>query len=1332
MKSFGILRTNVGLTTNVKITIDSNYNLSLDSIESNQNLSLDRFKKVKFNKKNFYDELIPFFFKEIPSETAFEIKFDNDIETIGDDFRDQYDEIYQYGARNIQNNKNYNEEYEYFAPLYVQKGGLPKHFIIFRVDGPGVSLLTKENFIVDILRNFKVVKLFDLTSSTPIGEWLKNNITDNQFFPETPLEMDFRELEFCKWNGIDYTSGGYTSKSIFIDDILDEEKEIYGLEKFIFDQYKANKCVFANILNLNFLFDDSPATPDIKRKWSINRYFGFYLDDLELVTSASPYITPLLKDDCEILNGNIITSPTSETPFVLGWSDDRPFYVEYLGNYYKVEKFTETIPNQLVGVQGNFANFNTQTPGLVNEQFEDVIINKFRIISDIDLAGKQNEINKNYIRIDEENSLINYDNSPFEIENFENWSVWIIEIDGIFHNLIYSDGVIKVNTDYSFSFNENDYSYKVAGEQKRVTFIPDNLNQPKKFGIWRAKFTDLKDFDTRIIDTEYSKYEYEKETELTNTDEPKMYVENLSTLTQPRGLDDFRLLLNSNSDNEVVNIPASSEYTVNYETFKIERNNLSDIWRKNPVYCRWSFQGSLSSNDYPYALNNSLVFEDFNRTVNTFDPDPKRVERNLDYFYTLNSSTSSYIHHSLHIEKFDSNGNLDNGFIFELDKYLNLATYSVGTNSFATYSSDYFTDFFYQTQLFANGSIKRNVKKYAEFNPGDISTPNVSLFRGLRFKIFDIESVQTDITGQIQNINLKTSNAFDEYKISVLLTDNDKSVDFDGNLVDSSNSFEWEIVSDWKMDYDYASGSIVLFNDILYKSNTTINTSEPVKSILSKQVKTAPYNLVEWNDYTPTGSPFWQPTTSYLDSDYVYNNEEWYYYDSTGSEDFWNPNFATNIGYSLGDVVIFKGKYYQSTKNDNAYQPDYKTFHFSGIAQGFSQKRWWVATQSTSPKWKTIDLWNPIISYTVNKLIVHKNTIWKSTIDVQPSEEPGVSTYWQRIYSLEPDTDFYYNSSNNPVIQMNNSFYLCTNPISSSSSNPTLDNGIVIYVNKKWKNILVNINISDNTYKNLSGVVNLINAINDISNKYDFTDYVSYVIINEDGKITKHNYSNNLKTLSCKLEVDTPDEFSIKVNSLTINAITKPDKLNAVNFLQDGNIRNISELNYYNNIPIAAEIIENKFEPKVFENYSNNKNIVKNQIYRHSGNYMPTFYDIQLFYKGLDDNSDNTKFDTSLTDFGIMKERKIRKINRNGSVLKLRNEQDIKSIYPMLDEFGYTWRDFFIFSSTWDLQYHWETEFKNKKPAVVIEEPTITSQVSFNFGQPLQYVNFNKNKNQNL
>jgi len=82
----------------------------------------------------------------------------------------------------------------------------------------------------------------------------------------------------------------------------------------------------------------------------------------------------------------------------------------------------------------------------------------------------------------------------------------------------------------------------------------------------------------------------------------------------------------------------------------------------------------------------------------------------------------------------------------------------------------------------------------------------------------------------------------------------------------------------------------------------------------------------------------------------------------------------------------------------------------------------------------------------------------------------------------------------------------------------------------------------------------------------------------------------------------------------------------------------------------------------------------------------------------------NYKFDTSLIDFGIMKERKMRKVNRMGSVLKLRLAKGENSIYPMLDEFGYTFMDFFIFRSTWDQSYHIETRFFDPN-AKFLEEP---------------------------
>lgn len=1424
MNSFGILRTNVGLTTNIKVMVESNYGLSLDSIDSAQELSLNKYKKVSFNSKNYYDELIPYFYKDLPKDIAYSIKYDNDSDTMGDDFSNQYDEIYQYGARNIINNKSYLEEFEYFAPLYITKN-LPKKFIIFRVDGPGIGVLSKDNFKSDILNQLKTIKVFDLTKNSKLGEWLDINFINNKFFPKTPLEMDFRNLEFSIWNGIDYKTGGYTSKSRFIDDIIDEEKEIFELEKFIFDSYKENGVVFPNIINLSFLYDDEPSTPDVKRKWSLNRYMGFYLEDMELVQTISPYITPFLKEDVVIQQDNILYSSTGD-PFVEGWSTIRPFYIEYNGNYYKVETFEENM--------GTVLQQSQPTGGVVTENYQNLIVKKWKIISDIDLQGKESDINKNYGYINSENVILDYNNNNLEIDNFEDSDVWIIEIDGIYHNIILDDNSLKLVTDYSFEFNENDYKYKVSGETKTVSTIVDFNNQPKKFSIYKLKFSDIKDFDDRIIDTEYSKYEYEKVDELTLTDETKMYFENLLSNSNPKDLDDFVY------KNEIVNIPVSSEYTANYETFKIENNELSEIWRKNPVYCRWVYQNSISANDYPYLLNNSSIFEDFNRTSNVVDPIPKRIERNLDYFYTINSSTSSYLHHSLHIEKLDENGSIDNTFRFNLDRYLNIGTYSVGTSSLsATYSFDYFSSFFDRNTYFNNSNIKKNVKKYSEFNEGDNSIPNNTLFRGIEFSIYNVESITSNESGDIDNFNLITSNDFQDYKFSILLSENNTTSSskncfnfeiyninvvtirfsedapaaintedgwvlevIDGDIdsisegyevditsscsifesgrfyVDSiyedsgriwvslvdennnllifdeecdgqicfikpiqSNSLSWSIIDEWKMDKQYATGSVVVFNDILYVSNTNVTTSNPIKSISLSQVKSAPYNQVEWNvlasPYLSTDNNiFWTPEYDYSSTPgkFIYNGGDFYYYDSSGTEDIWNPYTASNTGYDYGEVVLFNGQYYMSMTSSNIYDPNYKKPFV--LLNQYQNTGYWVATQSSNPKWKPIRLWNPgetydTPSYTISGpygyvYVIHNDIIWQGEIlspsgtsTIEPGEEPSISTRWVRKYSLEPDTDYVYQNNDNAIISMNNRYYLCN----SNSENSTLNNGIIIYINKKWKNILVNINISDNTLPNLSETdrddiyddlyskltaFNIINSINNITLKNGFTDYITYIIIDEDDSISIHNYENNLSTLPYLLRCNLPDEFFTKVNSLDKEIIENPKSLRSSKKLKDGVISNINQLNYYNNIPFSVSIKENKFPPKVFENYHGNKNIVSNSILRFSGFYMPLFYDIQIFEKDSEFRyTGNYKFDTSLTDFGMMRERKISKINRKGSVLKLKDEEDIKSIYPMLDEFGYLVKDFFIFSSTWDYKYHVETILLNIKPDIQISSPTI-------------------------
>ena len=1267
MKSFAILRTNAGLTTNVKVVVESDYSLSLDSIDSTPELSVTKLKKMGFNKKNYFDELIPYFFKGFPVDTAFAIKYENDSESMTNNFASQYDEIYQYGARNIVSNKDYKEEFEYFAPLHISKGNLPKYFIIFRVDGSGMIKLDRHNIKDEIFNNFKTVKLFDMTKSTNLGEWIDKNFINNEYFPTTSVEINFDKMEFSQWNGIDYESGGYTAKSLFLDDYFKKEKEIFDFEKFVLDGFKNNKVIYPNILNFSFLFDDTPATTNSLRKWSINRYYGFYLEEMDLVKTMSPYRTPFLKDDVVIASGNILESTTID-PFMEGWSDERPFYVEYNGEYYKIEKFVErqakpslkpvVNKNQNPGQSNRQTTLKTRSreePMVVRaqlEEFEDrpftsgtvikqeittTYITKWRIISNIDLKGKQALLNKNigYVN-DVDKVLKKYDNSNFEIKDFDLADLWLIEIDGVYHNLVKEDGLIKIYSDYSFKFYQNEYEYWINKPDttytKKISFIVDNDNPPKKFKIYRLRLSDIKDFDDKIVDTEYSKFEYEKESDLTETEETKLYMNNLNSTTHPKELDDF------NYKNKVVHIPVSSEYTANHETFKIIGDDISPIWRKNSVHCRWAFENSLGANDYPYVLNNSIRFEDYNRSVNPFDPDPNRGERNLDYFYTVNSSTFSYLHHTLHVE--NNNGNGISRFSFDFEKYLGTDKYVDGTIE-KNYDFDYFSWFFDRKTTFLSNQIHKNVRKYSNFSIGDRNVPNTTLFRGIKFLIHEVDSVKKNSNKQIETINTKTSNKFENYKFSILLSN-------------KSNGMYWDVIDEWKMDKEYKKTDIVIYNDILYRAKKDSKTNMPTVDRNSLQIKALPYNLTEdWEYYIDNDMIMFNPLNSQnnyyqkgsvtLSKSVVYNNGDFYMFNGYDKPiDFWNPiiTYKTNsrllrdtngriahMGYSKGSIVLYRGDYYTSTLDNNIYPPNY-TQEFLNTENKW-QKHWQKIepVSNNSTRWIEIQIWNPSSTYSPKTYIVHHEILYISNnlaTTISSGEEPGISNLWDRLYSFVEDTNFNYQPNKNPLIKMNNEYY----QIISNPWEKTLENGINIYINEKWKHVLVNIAINDNTLTNLSNkerdllyvslnkkltAMNFISSINNLSNKHGFTDYINYKVIDSNGVLKNYNF-DNIESLPYIIFAEKPERVDIKVNSLNINQI-KVSGLKPTKILPDGKIEDLTELNYFNNTHIATSIEKNQNNPVVRKNYHGGENIINDTIFRFGGNYVPLFYDIELFKK---------------------------------------------------------------------------------------------------------------------
>jgi hypothetical protein len=281
-----------------------------------------------------------------------------------------------------------------------------------------------------------------------------------------------------------------------------------------------------------------------------------------------------------------------------------------------------------------------------------------------------------------------------------------------------------------------------------------------------------------------------------------------------------------------------------------------------------------------------------------------------------------------------------------------------------------------------------------------------------------------------------------------------------------------------------------------------------------------------------------------------------------------------------------------------------------------------------------------------------------------------------------------------------------------------MEGGIKIYINKKFRNVLVRIEVSDTSLKvkninrddmynrSFSDVTafNFINAINNPLGDWGFSDPLEYIIIEEDGTIQRYS-GQDLINLPYILKAGFPDELKLKANSLIREShFLPPNILTPTKRLNSNRIDGLKQLNWSSlSTPTFTTIKQNRNEPLRINSYFGVKNITSNTIYRHSGEYSPIFHTIELF-----DNK-NYRFLPELTNFGKTRQTIISKVNRRSNLLKLRNNPSYRSIYPSMDEFGYTTWDFNIFKSTWDKKF-WIESYPNQDreigPQVLISSPT--------------------------
>ncbi len=1272
MASFSLLNTNVLLTGNIKLVVDSIGSLYLESIDSDPILSNDLYKKYRISGDSKYSDIIHNFWRGLDRNYVYKVFNKDDVSDSYIDFGEQFDDLYLSGSRYIQN-KSYVENFEIFAPLYIDKLNIPKYFMIFRIDGSGVRDLNVDNFNTEYVRNLKCVKVFNLKNMSNIGKWLNNNYVDNPLYNGLSMNFDFRKDEFIKWYGIDYINGGYLEMSLLNSDIVNHEYLYKDLNDIITNGYKKNNLIYSNILNLSFLFDDLVGID----KWKLNQYSGYYMNDLEKYKSFTLYNSNVLKNDqlYKIDNNNYIYVDNNGVfdyniePFDYGYKKNDEMYnyiyIELEGIFYKVERI-KYIVDQNGQTYINNNNLIIEDNGIVYGY-------KYKIISSNILSNHiLSDFNRNKIMINTTTKEIYYTDQTPILTNLEydTSDVWVIDIDGVYHNIVgrYDSDVFKtfINTDYNFLFDTEKVLYYVGSNIQNMSKVNINIgvdNLPKSCNLYKCVFTDVKYLDTDIIDTVHSKYEYEYYDKLSDTDETKMYMSNLNSNSIPKDIDDYIY------EDDVVNIPVSSEYIASNELFSISNNNLNNLWSKNSLNIKWGFDNSISSSDYPYMLNINIHSEDYNRTCSLDNYYPDIMERNLDYFYTILKDVS----------------------IMDCDfQTLNINTQFSIKEYIESIDYDYFKSIFRSSMLYNNN--KRNFEKFSKFIYSDGSITNSTIFRGIKFNIHRVDNIKLS-NGNIDKISYNSTNNFNDYDFSILLSENDHSVfrsnvdGFLGITQSSVGSFQWKTIDMLGNKKLINNGDYIISNNIVYEyvGTNIINIDDFIDIMIS------PDNnfLMTLND-----SVFWNPNNVYVYDDYIYYNGEYYNRkNNTSIVDFWNPY---KLDYILDEVVYHNGNFYKYV----GITPI--TYDISILIPDVSSV--WIIDDTVSMidfRWNVVDIWSPSIVYDVGDFVYQNGMLCKSLISNNSNIVSDLES-WSVVYNIQHDTNIIYNSGvhNNSIFLFNNTYYLCMDNI----NNKTLDNGIVVYINNIHKNILINIYINDNTYSDILynkrtdlydnkiysklTSTNFINILNNISDSGGFSDLVKYVIIDKDD-INIYD-ANNINELSYILSCDViPDLLKVKNNSILSDPINITSNILKSNTkLDSGNIRNMSMLNWYDDsLPIATSVSYVKFYN---ENDINFHGMSKNSyvcLYRYSGYYTPIFKSINLFNY---DDLKNYRFDTTLEDFGIMKRVLSSKVSRDGDILRLSNNVDYKSIYPMMNEFGYMFIDRFIFKSNWDLKYYTE------------------------------------------
>lgn len=265
--SFALLRANPKLTGNIKVVVDSDENLYLDTFKVSLGLSQFQYRHISINPSEYYGRTIMSKMKDMPPEDMYKVEDTCfNLFAMADGYDGQYYDKYNYGVR-TNFDRLYKENFALLAPICIRKT-LPDFFLIFKITNN--DIIKGNNTSILNYNNVKFVKSFDMRSGTNIGKYIRN-ILDNARTFVGDVYTGYSYDHFNGYNGISLDRGVV---ACMYESTVDERmfNNQVAMNNWYTLGFERNHMVSKDIINLEFMFNDTD-----EELFSNPSYFGVYV-----------------------------------------------------------------------------------------------------------------------------------------------------------------------------------------------------------------------------------------------------------------------------------------------------------------------------------------------------------------------------------------------------------------------------------------------------------------------------------------------------------------------------------------------------------------------------------------------------------------------------------------------------------------------------------------------------------------------------------------------------------------------------------------------------------------------------------------------------------------------------------------------------------------------------------------------------------------------------------------------------------------------------------------------------------------------------------------------